>query len=184
MTKLFTIDSNNTITVFAASEAIPDGAQRFGSEKELAKLAAGWPGDRLAAIWNSFAGVVPFDDLKPIKKFTNRLTGVTRVWKAVQRLELPAAPQAATRAPKRAAPKKRAAADQKAPRARDNSKKAQVLEMLQRPAGATLNDIMAETGWQAHTVRGFISGSLAKKMGLTVESFKRQDGERAYRVGA
>ncbi|OPZ57045.1 MAG: hypothetical protein BWY87_01711 [Deltaproteobacteria bacterium ADurb.Bin510] len=43
---------------------------------------------------------------------------------------------------------------------------------------------MAATDWQAHSVRGFISGSLTKKMGLNVESFKRPDGERAYRINA
>ncbi len=41
---------------------------------------------------------------------------------------------------------------------------------------------MGATEWQAHSVRGFISGGLGKKMGLTVESFKRPDGERAYRL--
>ena len=43
---------------------------------------------------------------------------------------------------------------------------------------------MAATCWQKHSVRGFISGSLGKKMGLNVESFKRPDGERAYRLPA
>ena len=56
--------------------------------------------------------------------------------------------------------------------------------MLKRPDGVTLADIMAATDWQAHSVRGFISGSLGKKMGLTVESFKRPDGVRAYRIAA
>ena len=56
--------------------------------------------------------------------------------------------------------------------------------MLKRADGATLDDIMGATDWQAHSVRGFISGSLGKKMGLTVESFKRPDGVRAYRIGA
>ena len=41
---------------------------------------------------------------------------------------------------------------------------------------------MVATGWQAHSVRGFISGVLSKRMGLTVESVKRQDGKRAYSV--
>lgn len=54
--------------------------------------------------------------------------------------------------------------------------------MLRRPAGATLADIMSATGWQAHSVRGFISGGLSKKMGIKVESFKTESGARAYRV--
>ncbi len=52
--------------------------------------------------------------------------------------------------------------------------------MLQRKSGATLAEIMKATDWQAHTVRGFISGTLGKKMGLTVTSEKNDDGERAY----
>ena len=41
---------------------------------------------------------------------------------------------------------------------------------------------MAATGWQAHSVRGFISGAIVKKMGLQVESKKREDGDRAYSI--
>ena len=98
--KLFAIDTDNNITAFPAAEQIPEGQEHFASEKELAKLAASWPTDRLVQVWNSFAGVAPFDDLKPIKKFTDRKTAVARVWKAIQRLDAPAAPQAADVAPK------------------------------------------------------------------------------------
>ena len=56
--------------------------------------------------------------------------------------------------------------------------------MLHRPEGATLADIMTATGWQAHSVRGFISGALTKKMGLAVESLKTSEGTRAYRIKA
>jgi len=68
----------------------------------------------------------------------------------------------------------------KATGARDGSKKAEVLVLLKRKNGVTLAEIMKATGWQAHSVRGFISGTLGKKMGLTVESTKREDGERVY----
>ncbi len=61
------------------------------------------------------------------------------------------------------------------------TKASRVIALLSRPAGATLKEIMAETAWQAHSVRGFISGQLTKKMGLKVKSFKR-DGERVYRI--
>ena len=46
----------------------------------------------------------------------------------------------------------------------------------------TLAEIMSATGWQAHSVRGFISGTLGKKMGLTVDSTKNEAGERTYRI--
>jgi hypothetical protein len=57
-----------------------------------------------------------------------------------------------------------------------------VLELLRREGGATLDDIMSATGWQAHSVRGFISGVLRKRMGVLVESTKREHGQRAYSV--
>ena len=47
-----------------------------------------------------------------------------------------------------------------------------------------LADSMTATGWQAHSVRGFLSGALGKKMGLTVNSAKREDGTRVYSIGA
>ena len=166
----------------------------FATEKELTKLSADWPITRFVEVWNAFAGAPPFGDLKPVKKFTDRKTAVARIWKAIQTLgeellrasirnteaKLKAArtaPTVAQGAPpsRRRKPRRPNAATTKdaAPTTRDGSKKAIVLDMLKRPDGATLADIMSATSWQAHSVRGFISGSLGKKMGLTVESFKR-----------
>jgi hypothetical protein len=56
-----------------------------------------------------------------------------------------------------------------------------VLALLRQPGGATLHALMAATGWQAHSVRGFISGQVTKKMRLKIKSFKR-DGERVYSI--
>jgi hypothetical protein len=179
---LFAIDTDNTITAYLAGEAIPEGEARFSTEKELSKLAAHWPAERLVEIWNGFAGVPPFGDLKPVKKFTDRKTAVARIWKAVQALTPASAPQAADVAPKAKRPSNETKAEDAAPRAREGSKKAIVLELLRRLEGATLTDIMAATGWQAHSVRGFLSGALGKKMGLTVESLKTSEGARAYRI--
>ena len=47
--RLFAIDADNTITAFPAAEQVPEGQEQFASEKELAKLAANWPADRLVA---------------------------------------------------------------------------------------------------------------------------------------
>jgi len=56
------------------------------------------------------------------------------------------------------------------------------MELLKRPDGASLQQLQKATGWQAHSVRGFLSGTLKKKMGLRVNSAKLQDGRRTYRV--
>ena len=66
---------------------------------------------------------------------------------------------------------------------RDGSKTAQVVAMLERPTGATLQEIMTRMGWQRHTVRGFMAGAM-KKAGYTVESFKPEGGDRTYRINA
>ncbi len=182
--RLFAIDTDNNITAFPAAEQIPEGQEHFASEKEFAKLAANWPAERLVEIWNSFAGAAPFDDLKPVKKFTDRKTAVARIWKAIQRLDAAPAPQAAGVAPKAKSPRKAAKAEEGTPTPREGSKKAIVLEMLRRPEGATLQEIMSATGWMAHSVRGFLSGALGKKMGLTVESAKNDGGARVYRIAA
>ena len=68
--------------------------------------------------------------------------------------------------------------------ARDGSKTAKILELLKRPGGVTAKELMKATGWLPHSVRGFLSGTLGKKMGLTVTSAKTEDGERAYSVKA
>ena len=66
--------------------------------------------------------------------------------------------------------------------ARGNSKIGKVVEMLRKPNGATLKAIMSATGWQAHSVRGAISGAIKKRLGLKVTSQTRGD-ERAYQIG-
>jgi hypothetical protein len=53
---------------------------------------------------------------------------------------------------------------------------------LKRPEGATLKGLMKATDWQAHSVRGFLSGTIRKKMGLNVVSTKGEDAERHYSI--
>lgn len=65
---------------------------------------------------------------------------------------------------------------------RTGTKQATLIAMLQRPNGATVNQVMESTGWLAHTVRGAISGAIKKKLGLNVVSEKSASGERAYRI--
>jgi hypothetical protein len=92
-------------------------------------------------------------------------------------------------APKKGTSAKRATPAKKAPKgakkvsgARDGSKTAKVLDLLKRPGGVTARELMKITGWQAHSVRGFLSGTVGTKMGLTVTSTKGEDGERSYSV--
>ncbi len=63
--------------------------------------------------------------------------------------------------------------------ARQGTHKAEVIALLQRKGGATLEQIMKNTSWQAHSVRGFIS-TLGSKHGLKIESSKRETGTRVY----
>jgi hypothetical protein len=46
----------------------------------------------------------------------------------------------------------------------------------------TSKELMKATGWQPHSVRGFLSGTIGKKMGLSVMSTKSEDGERSYSI--
>ncbi len=90
----------------------------------------------------------------------------------------PAAPKKKAKPGKKAA-KPALAKATTAPRA--ESKGAKILEMIGRAKGATLAEIMQATGWQAHSVRGFLS-TAAKKHSIQIESSKNEAGERVYRI--
>jgi hypothetical protein len=191
--RTFTIDPDNNITVLVEVPVGTDESQSFTNQKELAKLTVDWPMSRLVDTWNSFAGVAPFTEMKPVKKFTDRKAAVARIWNAVERMLADGAQPAQTVAPGRGKAKKsppkakrrdtaRPVAKKTADLAREGSKKSEVLELMRRSQGVSLAEIMELTGWQAHTVRGFVSGTLIKKLGLNVESFRTDTKERTYRV--
>ena len=79
---IYTITPDNNITAHAMAAEAQNiaGAQQFTSAEELSELAASWPTSRLAEIWNTLPGATP------VKKFTDRKTAVTRIWKAIQSL--------------------------------------------------------------------------------------------------
>ncbi len=203
----FTIDTDNNITAHAtAAEAKAlAGTERFSNEAALAKLAANWTVARLVEIHNTLTGVTP------VKKFKDRNTGAARIWTAIQNLHQPAGAQGAPEpqpepptvapeaqqtpdaAPPEAPAKKKATRAKKAPAAKEasepkgaraGSKTETILALMKQPGGTTLKAIMDATQWQAHSVRGFISGTLGKKMGLTVVSAKGDNGERTYSINS
>jgi predicted HTH transcriptional regulator len=67
---------------------------------------------------------------------------------------------------------------------RDGTKQAQVIEMLRRPEGASLQQIMEVTGWQMHTARSVLSRTIQKDLGIHLISEKTSGSERIYRVNA
>lgn len=68
------------------------------------------------------------------------------------------------------------------PSVRPGTKLALLIDLLRRKKGATIDESIAATGWQAHSVRGAISGTLKKKLGLTVASEKEDGRGRVYRI--
>jgi len=89
------------------------------------------------------------------------------------------------KAGKKASPAKKAPTGaKKATDARVGSKAAKILDLLKRPGGATAKELIKATGWQPHSIRGFLSGTVGKKMKLTVVSSKGEDGGRNYCVKA
>jgi hypothetical protein len=92
----------------------------------------------------------------PVKRFQSRDSGVKRLWEALARLPLGGG-------------------------VRPNSKHARIIGLLQRPQGADMAELMSATGWQAHSVRGTLSGVLRKKLGLEIDSV-RSGNTSVYRI--
>jgi hypothetical protein len=186
----FAINQDNNITAFAsAEEAAQAGeatATKFDSSEALAKVSVEWPLSRFVEIWNSVPGN------REVKKFSDRKKAIARIWKAIQPLAGSAQPSEPEAKPKKpvqgAKPAKKAKAAKKAaaakkggdPDARRN-KKAEVIAMMKRAKGVTLAQIREATGWQAHTVRGFVS-ILGSKGGEKIESSRSAAGERTYHI--
>ena len=91
------------------------------------------------------------------------------------------APAKAKSAKKAKAAKKTPKAAKEAGSAKEGSKAAKIIDLLKRPNGATLAEIMKAAGWQAHSVRGFLS-TAGKKHRLKIESTRNGAGERTYKI--
>jgi hypothetical protein len=172
--KTFTIDREMNVTAYASQKAanIVDTGLVVTSAEDL-DAALRTLSIKPTDLWNSLPGVTP------TAKMTNRPAGIKRIWKRLDTLEV--TPVEEPTPAKKARKAKASNGAETAHTPRDGSKQAQVVDLLKRPEGATIELIMNETGWQRHTVRGFIAGAAKNKLGLKIESFKENDC-RTYRV--
>ena len=133
--------------------AVNDGEMVVSSKEEL--LAAPLKGKRLLALWNALPGV------EKRRRVGDRTALIEQLWSAIERLPDPE-PRGDPQRP---------------------TKQDVVIAMLRQPEGATVDEVASVTGWQRHTVRGVFSGTLKKKLGLTLASAIEERG-RVYRIAA
>jgi hypothetical protein len=146
------IIGNDGITLCGEPPAVVnEGEIVVASNAEL--QAAPLSGKRLLALWNALPGV------EKRRKVGDREALIDQLWSAIEALPDPEPPSDARRP----------------------SKQDAVIAMLRRPEGATVEEVARATGWQRHTVRGVFSGTLKKKLGLTLASAQEERG-RVYRI--
>jgi hypothetical protein len=143
--------------------------RQAGAEMETETNMTNEETAKAAAVAEQGAHVAP--EKGTSKKVATRKKGAPKRGKTASGVE----PKRTVKASKRASKPER-----KTAKTRAESKGAQILALIRRPKGATLSELAKLTGWQNHSIRGFLSGVVRKKMGLTVESAKRDDGERVY----
>jgi hypothetical protein len=147
------IISNDGITLRREPTApVNEGEIVVASGEEL--HAAALSSKRLLALWNTLPGV------EKRRKVGDRDTLIDELWSAIVEILPEPEPQ---------------------PNAKRTSKQDELIAMLRRPEGVTVDEVASMTGWQRHTVRGVFSGTLKKKLGLTLASDKEERG-RVYRI--
>ena len=146
------IIANDGITLSrGAPAAMTEGEIAVASKEELHAVPLN--GKRLLALWNALPSV------EKRRKVGDRAALIDQLWTAIEALpELE--PQSEVK---------------------QSSKQGAVIAMLRRPEGATVDEIASAMGWQRHTVRGLFSGTLKKKLRLTVASAQEERG-RVYRI--
>ena len=149
--RIYIISDDGVALCREAPAALNDGEIIVTSKEEL--HAAPLSGKRLLALWNALPGV------EKRRKVGDRAALIDQLWPAIEALPDPE-PQSNARRP---------------------SKQDGVIAMLRRAEGATVDEVASATGWQRHTVRGVFSGTLKKKLGLTLASAKEERG-RVYRI--
>lgn len=139
--------------------------------------------DTAAAVAEQGANVAP--EQAPLTKKASSKKGAPKGQKTAKGTASKKAIKPAAKKEAKAASKKASKAASPTPergQPREGSKKQVVLDLLSRKGGATMGEIAEVTGWQNHSIRGFVSGTLMKKMDLPVESFKNAAGDRTYRL--
>src|ERR1700682_771406 len=149
--RVYIIGSDGITLCRKMPAAVNDGGIAVVSNEEL--RAAPLSAKRLLALWNALPGV------ERRKKVGDRNALIDQLWSAIEALPDPE-PQSELKRP---------------------SKQDVVSAMLRLPEGATIDEVASVTGWQRHTVRGVFSGTLKKKLGLTLASAKEERG-RVYRI--
>src|SRR3981189_2567341 len=149
--RIYIIGSDGITLCRKPPATLNDGEVAVASNEEL--HAAPLSAKRLLALWNALPGV------EKRRKVGDRAALIDQLWSAIEMLP----------GPEPEADSKR------------HSKQDVVIGMLLEPGGATVDEVASVTGWQRHTVRGVFSGTLKKKLGLTLASAKEERG-RVYRI--
>jgi hypothetical protein len=149
--RIYLIGNDGITLCREAPATVNEGEIAVASKDEL--HGAPLSGKRLLALWNALP------DIEKRRKVGDRAALIEQLWSAIEALPDPE-PQ---------------------PDAKRSSKQDEVVAMLRRPEGATVDEVAKATGWQRHTVRGVFSGTLKKKLGLTIASAKEERG-RVYRI--
>ncbi|WP_439604627.1 DUF3489 domain-containing protein [Shinella sp.] len=110
--------------------------------------------------------------------------GHAQAFSPVQTANLLASAEAAVPAPRRqdGEPASEGASKRSSPSKKEPSKQDAVLARLKSPRGVTIAKLMEITGWQKHTIRGFLSAVVRKKLAFDLTSETGRDGERRYRI--
>ena len=180
----FLIDYEDRISVTSRTPKLPEAGSGpksggrgatgdvrdyFRTEKELEEIVGRSSVKRLVRIWKQLPGTLP------IRRFASRRVATGAIWKAAQELT-----RIKPRKTKR--PKDSRNAGIGSNQIKPGSMKERIIALLSGPNGATIAQLRSETGWQQHSLRGYVSGVLKKKMGLKVQSWTNAAGERMYRI--
>jgi hypothetical protein len=163
--RTYWIGTDDSMNVLGAPAEKPaDAAVSFATFEELMMGTSHWRMAQLVSVWNKLGSA------RQLTRFENRRIGVERLWRAIEQL-----PSNLTAGKVKSQAKNRRGQSKSG----GQSKSERIIGLLRAPGGTTLTTLMEATGWQAHSVRGFLSGKLSKQLGLRVESIRRE-GQRVY----